>query len=124
LHPAQLWCAQNLLNPFCTSGGEDWAVAPVGTAASVDDSKWAPKQDAVLVGPGAAAVGQSNTPYGCACLKNCACSSSACICARDQDKTPVGQGADYAALSGAKKMNNQAGKIGMCICSCGGVLGI
>ena len=92
---------------------------PVGTAASAAKTAWAPKANAVLLAPGAG--DKAGTAYGCACLKNCLCTSlDSCWCASDADKAPVGAARDLDAV----KFNaNSAGKKGSCVCSCGGVLG-
>jgi hypothetical protein len=104
----QIWCANNAQSPFCSSGGLDWAIPPVGKAVSVNSTKWTPRAQ-------------------CSCLKNCACTASTCWCASNQDKTPVGQGSvggDYVQLSTRKFGSNSMSKKGMCACSCGGILGI
>jgi len=105
---AQVWCANNVASPFCNSGGLDWAISPVGKAISLNNTKWTPKTQ-------------------CSCLKNCACSATTCWCASEKDKKPVGQDSgsiDYAKLLSQKFGSNQISKMGMCTCSCNGVLGI
>ena len=66
----QVWCANHLTDAACSNdGGASYAMAPVGTAASVDATAWAPKAGAVVAGtvPGAGEV------YSCVCLKKCSC---------------------------------------------------
>jgi hypothetical protein len=114
----QEYCAKNP-GPLCNSGGEDWAVPPVGNAANADVTRWTPKTDAELAGPGAG--DRAGEKFGCACVKNCACTDVVCNCLRKSDRAPVGRDAYFkTAKFGDKTAVASAGRCG---CSCGGVLG-
>ena len=124
----QIWCAAHASDPLCGDGGANWAIAPVGTAATVRDTQWTPKQNAVLAAPGAAtdakvAAQRAGFQFSCACLKNCQCTSSTCWCATAADRTVIGS--DPASNLGqlAAVSSIAPSKAKMCACTCGGVLG-
>ena len=50
-------------------GGASYAMAPVGSATSVDATTWTPKAGAVVAGN----VAGAGTVYSCVCLKKCSC---------------------------------------------------
>jgi hypothetical protein len=67
----QEWCAKHSSDAACSNdGGADWAMAPVGSAKSVDDTQWTPKSGAVIAGKDS----DAGKVYNCACLKKCSCS--------------------------------------------------
>jgi hypothetical protein len=110
---AQVWCSRNSQNGLCRSGGEDWAVAPLGTAQAPSRTSWTPISDAMLVGP--AAHGAAELRYGCTCLKNCASSPNGLACANEAARDPA-QSLNVGLAPGI----NRAAE-GRCACSCGGV---
>jgi len=122
---AQMWCADaGSADQMCSNdGGANWAISPVGSAATVADTKWVPKQNAILYeNSGDADKSKAGTTYKCACLKNCSCQSSKkCWCTTDADKTPIGEATDF---SNGFSFNDNLNKRGECSCSCGGVLGV
>ncbi len=125
---AQMWCGDHATDPLCGDGGADWAIAPVGTAPTVADTKWTPKQNAVLAAPGAApdaddAAKRAGYRYSCACLKNCQCTSSSCWCATAADRTVVGSdpASNLKQLAAASTIAPSKAKT--CACTCGGIFG-
>ncbi len=92
---------------------------PVGNAANADVTRWTPITDAELVGPGAGK--RAGEKFGCACVKNCACTDVVCNCLRTTDRVPVGRDSYFKTSTfGDKTATASAGRCG---CSCGGVLG-
>ena len=124
----QIWCGQHAGDGLCGDGGPAWAIPPVGTAATAADAQWAPKADAVLAAPGAAAdaaaAGQrAGAGYGCACLKNCQCTAAACWCASERDRAVVGSDPAGSLRQLAAAAAISPSKAKTCACTCGGVLG-
>ena len=124
----QLWCGEHSSDPLCGDGGANWAIAPVGTAATVADTRWTPKQDAALEAPGAAAdakdpAARAGAKYACACVKNCQCTASTCWCATAQDRAVFGEDPAGNLKQLAAAATISPGKAKTCACSCGGVLG-
>ena len=111
----QVWCGVNSNSGLFRSGGVDWAIAPVGTAATVSQTRWTPVAEALLVGP--AARGATDARYGCTCFKDCVPSASGLVCTSGEARS-AGEAGEAAGLrvSGISR-----GAEGRCACSCGGV---
>mmetsp|Transcript_60004 Transcript_60004/g.125523 ORF Transcript_60004/g.125523 Transcript_60004/m.125523 type:complete len:192 (-) Transcript_60004:403-978(-) len=122
----QIFCAQNLNDPACTNdGGPTWAMPPVGTALTADDTQWVPKRGAVVAGtvPGA------GTSYDCVCLKRCGCKDKSstpsqkneCTCYDDKYQKTWGIGTDLDPGQVVWKQSHTSSNLKInCACSCGG----
>ena len=154
-HPTYLlhlqeWCAKHPSDNACANdGGSDWAMAPVGSAGSVDDTQWTPKADAVIAGKDS----EAGKKYDCACLKKCSCVHSSetksgkvikshslaariyiyqihlkfifslqdeCTCYADNYKKVWGKASDLDAVLFQTSKATAANKLS-CACSCGGI---
>lgn len=116
---AQQWCADNPGGVGCTDGGADWAAAPFGTASATGAAaNWTPRSQVPVDHPEAS----DPTTFDCACMKDCACSTSKCYCARGGTSTSVGAGTDFANIK--IQGSSYSAKMGECTCSCGGVMGV
>ncbi|KAJ1489284.1 hypothetical protein T484DRAFT_1885934 [Baffinella frigidus] len=85
----QMYCVQNPTDVRCNDGGASWGWASTGLgSASGKVTTWEPQTSVALY-----KKGKEVSRYGCACLKNCACSWStnpSCRCSEGAGGAAVG----------------------------------
>jgi len=113
---AQVWCGSNSESSLCRSGGADWAVAPLGTAAVASRTSWTPLSEALLVGP--AALAAEDPRYGCTCFKNCLPAAGGGLRCANGEARATGLTSEAGAVRAAE---TSRAALGRCACSCGGV---
>jgi len=113
----QNWCIQNSDDDRCNDGGADWGWKSTGLgSATGDTTAWEPQTSVALY-----EGGEEVSRYGCACLKNCACtfvpfSAQSCRCTSGAAEIPVG---DKGVAFPVKRIAQN--KDGSCACKCNAV---
>ena len=107
---AQMWCANGGDSTYCHDGGENWAMAPLGSSDE-HQTGWVP---GVFPYRGSSADRGS---MACACMKDCTCGRSRrhgleCFCVHG-DQQPVGPGPAKPA-----SVFPRSSKMGKCACFC------
>ncbi|EKX43677.1 hypothetical protein GUITHDRAFT_163823 [Guillardia theta CCMP2712] len=108
---AQMWCRDNPTSSYCSDGGENFAIPPLGSASV---AHWLPKKN-IPIYDGEAISGAA--PYGCACMPNCSCTKKSCRCVNAQQ---ISVGSSEEAAKFPSKVIQDDMKAGECDCKCAG----